>query len=449
MLDIQQHILSMLQPWRSSSSLCVAFSGGMDSTVLLYALAQLAKQQSLPPLRAIHIEHGLQAAAQAWPAHCQRVCDALQVPLTVITVAVESIASIEQAARQARYAAFAEHLQTDEVLLMAQHQDDQAETLLFRLMRGTGVTGLRGIPASRALARGQVLRPLLTISHRQLLAYAEQHQLRWIDDPSNASDEFDRNYLRRQVIPALQLRWPTMQQSLQRTAQHMHEAQQLLDELAVEDLQQAQLEPVLDWLNVPCLNMDSLRKLSLGRQKNLLRYWLTPFTLLPDSAHWISWETLRDAQADAQPIWRLHNGALLRSQNRLYWVAEFWLRTAPALALTITAAGRYSLPDNGYLLVSGEVTTPLQVRYRQGAERFFIEGRGHRDLKRLLQEQAVPTFVRARLPLLFVAEQPVALANVPALSHPQVQALSVTWHFSELGDAGVLALRRCCDAETG
>lgn len=434
MLDIEQHILNTLQPWRRRSSFCVAFSGGMDSTVLLYALVQLAKQQRLPPLRAIYIHHGLQDAAQAWPEHCQRVCDALQVPLAVIAVTVESTASVEQAARQARYAAFAEHLQTDDLLLMAQHQDDQAETLLFRLMRGTGVAGLRGIPASRILGRGQVLRPLLTISHQQLLAYAEQQQLRWIDDPSNATDEFDRNYLRRQVIPTLKSRWPNMQQSLQRTAQHMDEAQQLLDELAAEDLQQAQITPALNWLTLPCLSLDRLRPLSLGRQKNLLRHWLTPLTLLPDTAHWAGWATLRDAQADAQPVWHLQNGALLRSHNRLYWLSGFWLRTPPALDLTVTRAGRYALPDNGFLVVTGEVTAPLQVRYRQGTERFFIEGRGHRDLKRLLQEQAVPTFVRARLPLLFIAGQPVALANVPVLSHPQVQGLTVTWCFSEAVD---------------
>ena len=148
--------------------------------------------------------------------------------------------------RQARYAAFTQHLDSDDVLLMAQHQDDQAETLLFRLMRGTGVAGLRGIPRSRVLSSGQVVRPLLGISQQKLLEYAQQHQLRWIEDPSNATDEFDRNYLRRQVIPMLRARWPHMQQSLERTAQHMREAQQLLDELAAEDLQRAQMEPVLE-----------------------------------------------------------------------------------------------------------------------------------------------------------------------------------------------------------
>lgn len=433
MLDIEQHLLSTLQSWRASSSLCVAFSGGMDSTVLLFALVQLAKRNSIPPLRAVYIHHGLQEAAESWPAHCQQLCDEWQVPLTVIEVSVAATASVEQAARLARYAAFERHLQSNEVLLMAQHQDDQAETLLFRLMRGTGVAGLRGIPVTRRLQQGQVVRPLLGVSHQQLLLYAQQHHLRWIEDPSNAADDFSRNYLRHHVMPALKSRWPAMQQSLQRTAQHMQEAQQLLDELAIEDLQRVQIEPVLDWLTVPCLDLDKIRYLSLVRQKNLLRHWLTPFTLLPDSAHWASWETLRDAQVDAKPVWRLGTGGLQRSQNRLYYLSEFWLENPPALDLTINSAGRYKLPDNGYLIVSGDLSEPLQVRYRQGAERFFIEGRGHRDLKRLLQEYAVPTFVRSRLPVLYLQQQPVALANNLNLNHHAVRHLTITWHFhSEL-----------------
>ena len=429
MLDIEQHLLSALQPWRASSSLCVAFSGGMDSTVLLFALVQLAKCNSMPALRAIYIHHGLQEAAQSWPAHCQQLCDQLQVPLTVVEVSVATTASVEQAARLARYAAFAQHLHSNEVLLMAQHQDDQAETLLFRLMRGTGVAGLCGIPVTRPLQQGQVVRPLLQVSHQQLLRYARQHHLSWIEDPSNAADDFDRNYLRHQVIPALKSRWPAMQQSLQRTAQHMQEAQQLLDELAIEDLQRVQIEPVLDWLTVPCVDLDKIRGLSLARQKNLLLHWLTPFTLLPDSAHWASWESLRDAQVDAKPIWQLDTGALQRSQNRLYYLSDLWLRNPPTLDLTISSAGRYELPGNGYLLVSGDLSEPLQVRYRQGAERFFIEGMGHRDLKRLLQEYAVPAFVRPRLPVLFLREQPVALANESKLNHHTVRDLTFSWSF--------------------
>ena len=398
--------------------------------VLLHAVAQLAKQHSLPPLRALYIQHGLQAAADAWPAHCQQVCAELQVPLTVVEVSVEPSASIEQAARDARYAAFAECLQNDEVLLMAQHLDDQAETLLFRLLRGAGVSGLRGIPAERGLAAGHLLRPLLAISQYDLRCYAEQHRLQWIEDPSNACDGFDRNYLRRQIIPVLQQRWPSLRTTLQRTTQHMSEAQQLLDDLAMLDLHSAQIAPHLAWMRLPSLNLQVICGLTQARQKNLLRYWLADLTLQPDSAHWQSWQTLRDAKIDSNPVWRLQSGALLRSQDVLYWLSDDYLSEPPAVELTINSAGRYELPGNGYLIVSGELSAPLQIAYRQGAERLLITGRGHRDLKRLLQEEGVPVFLRARLPLVFQDKQLLAVANLPLLKHASLAAVRIEWHIA-------------------
>ena len=427
MLDIEKHILDKLLPWRDRSSFCIAFSGGMDSTVLLHAVARLAKQHRLPRLRAIYIQHGLQEAAQAWPAHCQRVCAELQVPLSVIEVDVAQTASVERAAREARYAAFAEHLHSDEVLLMAQHLDDQAETVLFRLLRGAGVSGLRGIPAQRTLRAGHLLRPLLGISHQDLQGYAQQQGLQWIEDPSNASDGFARNYLRQQIIPRLQTRWPALRSTLQRTAQHMQEAQQLLDELAELDLEHAQVQAPLAWLHLPSLDLSVVRDLSLARQKNLLRYWLAAFTLPPDSAQWQSWQTLRDAKSAAKPLWRLQQGALLRSQNTLYWLPEEYLDEPPVLNLTIGCAGRYQLANNGYLTVSGELHAPLQISYRQGAERLLIAGRGHRDLKRLLQEERIPAFLRGRLPLVFQQGQLLAIANLTHLNHAALGSVTIDW----------------------
>lgn len=147
-------LLQTLAPWRDAPAWQIAYSGGLDSTVLLHLLADLAKTQPLPPLQAIHVHHGLQAAADAWPAHCQAVCDAAGVPLRVMRVQVPSGASLERAARDARYQAFAEAIGPGELLLTGQHRDDQAETLLFRLLRGAGVRGLTGMPAQRSLGGG-------------------------------------------------------------------------------------------------------------------------------------------------------------------------------------------------------------------------------------------------------------------------------------------------------
>ena len=150
MMNLPGRLLLNLQPWRHATTWHIAFSGGLDSTVLLHLLADLAKNQSLPALNAIHVHHGLQAAAEAWPEHCRSMCESLGVPLQVIRVQVQPGASLERAARDARYAAFIEATQTNEVLLTAQHRDDQAETLLFRLLRGAGVRGLSGMPLARS-----------------------------------------------------------------------------------------------------------------------------------------------------------------------------------------------------------------------------------------------------------------------------------------------------------
>lgn len=197
---------------------------------------RIRPQPRIPPLRAIHIHHGLQAAADAWPAHCQAICDNFDVELQVIHVQVSPGASLEQAARDARYAAFSQVLGPGDILFTGQHRDDQAETLLFRLLRGAGLRGLAAMPGQRALGQGSLVRPLLACSRQHLQDYAQAQGLTWIEDPSNVDTQFARNYLRGEVMPHLQQRWPQASQNFARAAEHLGEALGLLDELAQEDL---------------------------------------------------------------------------------------------------------------------------------------------------------------------------------------------------------------------
>lgn len=424
---IVPQVIEQLKPWQQAPAWCVAFSGGLDSTVLLHILATQIPSSSRPPLRAIYIHHGLQQAAEDWPVHCQSVCEQLGVALSVIKIKVAQHASVELAARNARYAAFAEQLQPEELLLMAQHQDDQAETLLFRLLRGSGVTGLQAIPRQRALGQAHLLRPLLGIARQELEDYAQQHQLSWVEDPSNVQEYFDRNFLRRQIIPLLKQRWPATLSVLQRTTEHMREAQQLLDDLAQLDLQQAQLAAPISWLPLAGLQLDKLAELSDRRQKNLLRYWLADKTPAVETQHWAGWYDLRDAKADAQPVWRLQQGALVRYQQQLYWLPESWLVPVKTLQLEITEPGRYVLPDNGVLEVQGELPGLLHIRYRHGGEQMQLPTRGRRDLKRLLQEQNIPQFLRQRIPLVYMQQQLIAVANC-ALQDAQAKQLQLHWH---------------------
>ncbi|MDV9032734.1 tRNA lysidine(34) synthetase TilS [Pseudomonas sp. RAC1] len=405
-----------LTPWLSAPTWFVAFSGGLDSTVLLHRLAAHCRRHPAPPLRALHIHHGLQTAANAWPEHCRAVCDALGVELEVIPVVVAAGASLEQAARDARYAALASRLGPGDVLFTGQHLDDQAETLLFRLLRGAGLRGMTAMPSSRTLGQGRLVRPLLADSREHLQRYAEAQGLSWIDDPSNQDAGFSRNYLRAQVMPQLRQRWPQASQQMARSAEHLGEALGLLDELAAEDLRSAEQGAPFAWLGLASLDLGAVRALSPARQRNALQYWLSRRTRLPDARHWAGWNALRDAAPDAQPIWRLTDGELQRSHGRLWWLADDWRQWKSGQWYWPDPDQPLILPGNGVVWLQGaKPLEGLRIAYRQGGERLNVPGRGERDLKRLLNERQLPHFVRQRLPLLYQGPRLLAVANLPEL----------------------------------
>ncbi|MGV6395841.1 tRNA lysidine(34) synthetase TilS [Pseudomonas caspiana] len=426
--DLPTRLLKALTPWRDAPAWHVGFSGGLDSTVLLHLLSELAKYEHLPSIKAIHVHHGLQDVAQSWPVHCQQVCEALGMPLQVIAVQVKSAASLEQSARDARYAAFTEQLGVGEVLLTGQHRDDQAETLLFRLLRGAGLRGLTGMPVSRALGRGLLIRPLLDVSREELEAYATANGLRWVEDPSNGDSRFTRNYLRNEVFPLITARWPQAGATIARTAAHLDEAQQLLDELASVDLATANVASPFPWINVPSLALPALVRLSPARQRNALRHWLAPLTRLPDSDHWAGWDSLRDAGQGGRPVWRLADGELHRGQGRIWWLSDNWSKPVGGVLPWPDASQVLNLPGNGQLSIEGEVPYgQLEVRYRQGGEVLNLPGRGHRDLKRLLNECEIPLFIRGRLPLLYRNGELWAVANLARLRADPSENRCLRW----------------------
>lgn len=427
-IDLPSRLLLNLKPWRNAATWRIAFSGGLDSTVLLHLLAHLAKTESLPALSVIHVHHGLQAVADAWPEHCRSVCAALGVPLQIVRVQVQPGASLERAARDARYHAFTEVILPGEVLLTAQHRDDQAETLLFRLLRGAGVRGLSGMPRQRPLGKGHLLRPLLDVTRAELEAYANEHGLSWIEDPSNEDRQYSRNYLRHQVFPALTRRWPQAVASMARSAAHLTEAQGLLEELAEMDLLEANSVSEFAWLGLRSLELASLAQLSDARQRNALSHWLEPLTRLPDTDHWSGWQDLRDASGDACPVWRLADGELHRAGGRIWWLSGRWLRPLPVAETWQDPGSPLVIPDNGMLSLTGQIPDgPLHIRYREGGEVMALPGRGHRDLKRLLNESGVPSFVRGRLPLLYKEGQLLAVANLNGLDGGAIGNWHLHW----------------------
>ncbi|MBC3363414.1 tRNA lysidine(34) synthetase TilS [Pseudomonas sp. SWRI154] len=427
-VDLPTRLLAQLASWRNAANWRIAFSGGLDSTVLLHLLVSLAENQTLPALSAIHVHHGLQAAADAWPDHCRRVCEALGVPLQVVSVRVHPGASVERAARDARYGAFIAATHDNDVLLTAQHRDDQAETLLFRLLRGAGVRGLSAMPRQRPLGQGHLLRPLLDVSRAELQTYAAQQGLNWVEDPSNDDHRYARNYLRQRVFPALTEQWPQASMTLARSAAHLSEAQGLLDELAQIDLARALTPGAFDWLGLRSLELAPLQALSPARQRNVLSHWLASVTRLPDSDHWAGWDSLRDAKEDAHPVWRLADGELHRSGGRIFWLSDRWLRAVAGPIQWPRIDSPLSLPGNGRVMLRGETPAgPLCIRYRQGGEVMQLPGRGHRDLKRLFNESGVPAFARGRWPLLYRGEQLLAVASLSGLDGSADRGWQLIW----------------------
>ncbi len=436
------HLLQQLTQFPAVRRYWIAYSGGCDSHVLLHAMAALGEQLAVP-IHAIHINHGLQSQARDWEAHCQQVCDGLSIPLEVARVdaAHASGESPEEAARVARYRIFTEILQDDDMLLMAHHQDDQAETLLLQLLRGAGVKGLSAMPQLSDLGRGHLARPLLGFSRSVLLQYARQQGLVWIDDPSNVDTRFDRNFLRHEVMPLLHQRWPAMAHTLSRVSRHMARSADLLQQLAQQDLHTHRLAG--NRLNIP-----SLQELDKARLCNLLRYWLGEVCGLstPDSKHLnrIVYEVLPAAE-DANPLVSWRGGEVRRYRGELYALRPD--ATPAATHRIIPWDGKQALHLNNRMLIPHLVKGQgvnrqlieqgrLSVRFRQGGEKCQPVGRvHHHSLKKLFQEWAVPPWQREQVPLLYVGEEIVQVVGYcicePYEVNPQHDGLLVTLEYAQ------------------
>lgn len=387
-----------LPPLPRDGPLRVGFSGGLDSRVLLELLARDPRMRALG-LSAVHVHHGLHPQADAWAAHCAAVCAALGVPLRClrVTVAADSGLGPEGAARQARHAAFAEALGADEILVLAHHQDDQAETFLLRALRGAGTDGLAAMRPWRRYARGWLWRPLLAQPRAALADYARAHGLQWLEDPSNADPTLDRGFLRRELLPRLRQRWPQAAAGLARSAALSAQAADLL---AAEEA--SLLASVR--LSADTLQVDAVRALPAARRARLLRHWIAALGLppLPERVLARVEGELLAARADAQPRIDWHGARLQRWRDRLH-AGPIRPALPPGWSTPWDGRAPLALPTGGQLALRGAAgfDVPLSVHARRGGERLRLPGRRHTHaLKHLLQEAGIPPWERARLPLL-------------------------------------------------
>ena len=398
----------------------VALSGGMDSCVLL-VLAHLYCQEHGYPLQAIHVHHGLSPHADAWLAHCQQLCAYFAIPLQTRKVHLDTPTNLEAQARHARYQVFAQVLRPDEVLLQGHHQQDQAETFLYRALRGAGVRGLGAIPVQRVLTlpQGQayLVRPLLTIDRPTLHAFAEDIGLIWVDDESNQSTRFDRNYLRHQVLPVLQERWPQAQQQLALSAQYCQQAHSLLKTYLQADLQQVLAHTPAD--------MRALSRRSLQapfntwpwtRQRAVLAAWLESYGVHLAGHLWTELRTsVLAAAPDAQAClsWQGHH--LYQYRQHLYLVPALTEKINPNWHTTWSGEAPLVTPwGTWHYQIQGPQAEAFHVRLRQGGETLAMGRRGTQSLKNLLQSLGIPPWERPYLP--YVYHQGCLIAVLPKLA---------------------------------
>ncbi len=442
MMPLDSHFLSFLSHYTNAETdaFVVAYSGGLDSHVLLHLCVRHRLR-----VRAVHVHHGLQAGADGWAAHCQSVCDALGVALAIrhVDARPQKGDSPEAAARQARYRALQQALDAGEILMTAQHRNDQAETFLLQLLRAGDAAGLSAMPEKKPFGKRFLLRPLLSVAHERLLQYARRHGLRWVEDPSNRDTTIDRNFLRHDILPAFRRRWPDIDKRLADAARHQQHSLELLESLAHNDLRDVQPQAQAPAWSLASLPVEKLLDLGVARQRNALRYWLKHETPATPSRHVLQQltDSVLPARDDATPC--LPAGAYeIRRFRQALHVCE---RTASGIRVTADAlswvparqtilrldANRaLTIVETPGGLCKSLLSTPLSVRYRQGGERIKPAGEAHhRSLKALFQREGVPPWQRGSVPLVFAGERLIAVAGLVCAAQECVAAESSGFSF--------------------
>ncbi len=396
----------------------IAYSGGIDSHALLHLVCSETRLKS--KITAVYIDHGLQQEAEQWAIHCESVSLSLSVKFKCIKVNAQKVhgKSPEEIAREARYSALKPLLDKDDVLLLGQHREDQMETVLLRLFRGSGVKGLSGMALSTSFGVGKMLRPFLNIPKQDIVNYAEQNKLQWIEDPSNLSNAFDRNYLRNNIIPNLKSRWPALDKTIARSAQHCAKSDHLLQGLG-EQL----LNIVLDEKD-QTLDITQLLGFSCEKQQLIIRQWFCYLKLRMPSEKKLE-QILAEvvlSKPSANPEVQEQGYYLKRYRNKLYCLKQRAINQMMVNKIWSDDARQINL-NNGFSLervsssdgISKSLwhKSEISIKFREGSEKIKLSGRkGHHSLKNLFQEKSIPPWERIQLPLVYLNDQLVAISDL-------------------------------------
>lgn len=408
----------------SHMPLVIAYSGGVDSQVLLHAIALLShKKHILNSITVCHVNHGLSKNANTWQLFAQQTCLELEIPLKICQVNVKAKPqqSLEALARDARYHALQSINTTSSLILTGHHSDDQAETFLLALKRGSGLKGLSAMANESKLGKDLLVRPLLTITRSQILDYAQKQQLSWIEDESNLDTCFDRNFIRNDVMPLLSARWPSIVNTINRSSEHCKEGQLLLDELAAEDLSLCQHD-------CNSLSVEPLNQLSQARFNNLIRFFLSQHhCLMPSTEQLIQLRLQLNAADDKSPEVKVGDNFFRRFKGALYltaqfedinhWQAELDLANKESCIelpdhlgkLHLTKVALNELTNESQVIVLPDEIRKVTIRFSHNNPTCLPEYRNRsRSLKKILQELNIPPWLRKRVPFLFYGDELVA-----------------------------------------
>ncbi|MGZ8908488.1 MAG: tRNA lysidine(34) synthetase TilS [Methylococcaceae bacterium] len=407
---------SALNQCANARRVYIGYSGGVDSHVLLHLCASIDSLR--PKITAVYVHHGLQAVAESWAEHCAKIAEALGVEFLLLRVNASAMAgeSPEEAARNARYTALKAIITVDDVLLVAQHREDQLETVLLQLFRGSGLRGLSGMPESMAFGQGILLRPLLDAGKSAITGYAEAHHLRWIEDPTNQANDYDRNFLRNAVMPLLKQRWPAVDKTVARSAKHCAEAQLLVSEVADE-----LFLPVFNAVdNTVCIV--KLKAYTNYRQQLVIRQWFEHLGLKMPSQGFVE-RILAEvvaAREDSDPVLSGQGYQIRRYRDKLYCLkhsAQETLKTViwPMGQTSIMAPDKQQLscvPASTGILRERWQSSHVAVKFRSGGETICLPGRqGHHALKKLFQEAGIPPWERPLMPLVYLDDKLAAIGD--------------------------------------
>ena len=419
-----------LNKFNKANHLYVGYSGGLDSHVLLHVIIELIGKKRIT---AVHVNHQLSSNSDIWQKHCEDRCLEIGVDIICKTVSIKNRGTgIEDAARNARYSVFEKLLKKNDLLILAHHADDQIETMLFRLFRGSGIKGMSGMPISRLLGNGELFRPLLPFFRRDLESYALANQINWIEDDSNLDVSFDRNFIRHKLIPTINERWPNSSFQLNRSANIFAESDFLINILAQKDFAiVTEVSERVGW----SISIDKLNGFEIIRQKNILRYWFNLHNLtLPSYAVLDNaLDQMIGSKADAEPIVSWGDLQLRRFNKKLYLLPfnfddpnysfkkKKGLELLEKYSIKWDGSSQLILPDSSSLCVKRKIKgglkmdfkKNLEIRFRSGGERCKPKGRsGSNTLKKLFQEYSLEPWLRNNIPLIYIDNHLAAVGDL-------------------------------------